>query len=136
MRNPNVFNMPSGVAFLPALARGLKDIYGERLEEALILLPTRRAVRALGETFAAQSGTAILPKMSPLADINPEEPPFDPGELSGMVKPSIDNMQRRFEIAKLLLYYHNKVSTVPMDITAALTMAEPLISILDDTSIS
>ena len=132
MRSPNVFNMPSGVAFLPALARGLKDIYGERLEEALILLPTRRAVRALGETFAAQSGMAILPKMRPLADINPEEPPFDPGELSGMVKPSIDNMQRRFEIAKLLLYYHNKVSTVPMDITAALTMAEPLISILDD----
>ena len=40
MRSPNVFNMPSGVAFLPALARGLKDIYGERLEDALILLPT------------------------------------------------------------------------------------------------
>ena len=132
MRSPNVFNMPSGTAFLPALARGLKDIFGDRLEEALILLPTRRAVRALGETFAAQSGAAILPNMRPLADINPDEPPFELGELSGMVKPSIDNMQRRFEIAKLLLYYQNKISTVPMDMAAALAMSEPLISILDD----
>ena len=118
--------------FYQHLARGLKDIYGDRLEEALILLPTRRAVRALGETFAAQSGTAILPRMRPLADINPDEPPFELGELSGMVKPSIDNMQRRFEIAKLLLYYQNKISTVPMDMAAALAMSEPLISILDD----
>ena len=72
--------MPSGTTFLPALARGLKDIFGDRLEEALILLPTRRAVRALGETFASQSGTAILPRMRPLADINPDEPPFELGE--------------------------------------------------------
>ena len=108
MVSPNVYNMPSGVAFLPALARGLKDIYRDRLEEALILLPTRRAVRALGETFASQSGTSILPRIRALADINPEEPPFEPGELSGMVKPAINNIQRRFEIAKLLLYYQNK----------------------------
>ena len=73
-----------------------------------------------------KAALAILPRMRPLADINPDEPPFDLGELSGMVKPSIDNMQRRFEIAKLLLYYHNKVSTVPMDMAAALAMAEPL----------
>ena len=132
MVSPNVYNMPSGVAFLPALARGLKDIYRDRLEEALILLPTRRAVRALGETFASQSGTSILPRIRALADINPEEPPFEPGELSGMVKPAINNIQRRFEIAKLLLYYHNKISTVPMNIAAALAMSDPLISILDD----
>ena len=51
MAEPTVFNMPSGVPFLPFLAKGLRDIYGERLNDALILLPTRRAVRGLGDAF-------------------------------------------------------------------------------------
>ena len=32
----------------------------------------------------------------------------------------------------LMIYYQNKISTVPMDMAAALAMSEPLISILDD----
>ena len=132
MGKPNVFNMPSGVPFLPSLAKGLREIYGERLNDALILLPTRRAVRALGEAFVGETGVSLLPRMRPLADINPEEPPFEPGELAGLVTEQIDPMQRRFEIAKIIAYYHARTSELPLDPAGALALADPLIAILDD----
>ena len=132
MTKPHVFNMPSGVDFLPSLAMGLRDIYGERLQDCLILLPTRRAVRALGNAFVGEEGASLLPRMRPLADINPEEPPFEPGELAGLVKPAIDPMQRRFEMAQLIFHYHKNISDLPLDAAGALALADPLIAILDD----
>ncbi len=134
MSDPTVFNMPSGAAFLPSLAKGLREIYGERLQDALILLPTRRAVRALGDAFVGDSGASLLPRMRPLADINPEEPPFEPGELVGLVKPAIDPMQRRFEMAQIIGRYHKNISDLPLDPTGALALADPLIAILDDAA--
>jgi len=134
MRKPAVFSMPSGVPFLPSLATGLREIYGPRLQESLILLPTRRAMRALGDAFVGDSGASLLPRMRPLADINPEEPPFEPGELAGLVKPAIDPMQRRFEIAQIIGRYHKNSSDLPLDPAGALTLADPLIAILDDAA--
>ena len=134
MAEPTVFNMPSGVPFLPSLAKGLRDIYGERLNDALILLPTRRAVRGLGDAFVGETGASLLPRMRPLADINPEEPPFEPGELVGLIKPSIDPMQRRFEMARLIFHYHAAISDLPLDAAGALALADPLIAILDDAA--
>lgn len=132
MSKRHVYNMPSGVPFLPSLALGLKDIYKERLSDCLILLPTRRAVRALGNAFVGAEGASLLPRMRPLADINPEEPPFEPGELAGLVKPSIDPMQRRFEMARLVFQAHKSTSSLPLDAAGALALADPLIAILDD----
>jgi len=135
----NVFNMPSGTAFLPSLAAGLRDMFGDDLQNGLILLPTRRAVRAMGEAFvlAAQNDdslAALLPRMRPLADVNPEEPPFEPGELIGKVAPAIDPMQRRFELAQLVARYHERAADMPIDPATALAMADPLLSIMDDAA--
>ena len=137
---PTVYNMPSGVPFLRSLAHGLTEAHGERLRDGLILLPTRRAARALAQAFVQQAhargeGAALLPRLRPLADVNPDEPPFEPGELAGRVQPSIDPVQRRFEIAQLVARYHERVSDLPLDPAAAIHMADPLIDIMDDAAL-
>ena len=136
----SVFNMPSGVPFLGQLAKGLRRRYGEELQSGLILLPTRRAVRGLGDAFvsaAAEDGVraALLPRLRPLADIDPEEPPFEPGELVGKVRPAIDGTLRRFEMARVVAAYHERAMDLPLDAATALAMADPLLAILDDAAL-
>ena len=140
MSTPNVYNMPSGVPFLDMLAKGLRRRYGDALQSGLILLPTRRAVRGLGEAFvtaATEDGirAALLPRLRPLADIDPEEPPFEPGELVGKVRPAIDGTLRRFEMARIVAAYHARAMDLPLDAATALAMADPLLAILDDAAL-
>ena len=140
MSAPHVYNMPSGVPFLDMLAKGLRRRYGDELQSGLILLPTRRAVRGLGEAFvsaATEDGirAALLPRLRPLADIDPEEPPFEPGELVGKVRPAIDGTLRRFEMARVVAAYHERAMDLPLDAATALAMADPLLAILDDAAL-
>ena len=140
MSAPHVYNMPSGVPFLDKLAKGLRRRYGDEVQSGLILLPTRRAVRGLGEAFvrvSAEDGirAALLPRLRPLADIAPEEPPFEPGELVGKVRPSIDPSLRRFEMARVVAAYHARAMDLPLDAATALAMADPLLAILDDAAL-
>lgn len=132
-----VYTMPAGVPFLPTLARGLRAALGDQLSNALILLPTRRAVRELGDALveaqrADGKSASLLPRMRPLADIDPEEPPFEPGELGLHVRPAINATQRRFELAKLVKAYHDATSDVPLDAAGVLALIDPLLSIMDD----
>ena len=132
--------MPSGVPFLDMLAKGLRRRFGDELQSGLILLPTRRAVRGLGEAFvtaATEDGirAALLPRLRPLADIDPEEPPFEPGELVGKVGPAIDPTLRRFEMARVVAAYHERALDLPLDAATALAMADPLLAILDDAAL-
>ena len=135
-----VYNMPAGVPFLRSLAHGLQTHYGDALQTGLVLLPTRRAARALEFAFVQEAATrgikaALLPRLRPLADVNREEPPFEPGELAGRVAPAIDPVQRWFEIARLVAQYHNRTTDLPLDPAAALHMADPLIDIMDDAAL-
>jgi ATP-dependent helicase/nuclease subunit B len=132
--------MPSGVPFLETLARGLRRRFGDDLQSGLILLPTRRAVRGLGDAFVMAAvedgvGATLLPRLRPLADIDPEEPPFEPGELIGKVGPAIDATQRRFEMAHVVAAYHERAMDLPLDAATALAMADPLLAILDDAAL-
>ena len=73
-----VFSIPAGVPFADCLARGLLDrAAGDPLALAAmtVLLPNRRAVRALGEAFLRQGeGRALLlPRLLPLGDVDAEE---------------------------------------------------------------
>ncbi|WP_017932037.1 double-strand break repair protein AddB [Robiginitomaculum antarcticum] len=135
---PNVVNMPAGESFLPLLASGLREALGQRLNKALILLPTRRAVRELGEAFVATApdggSAARLPLMRPLADVDPEEPPFEPGDLAHMITLAIDPVHRRFELARLVLAKEAKLRDIAPDAAAALALTDPLLSLLDDAA--
>lgn len=76
MRRINLFTIPPGAAFADELARGVLARYAGgdpfQLSRALILLPTRRAIRTLGEAFArvAPGRVAVLPRMRALGDFD------------------------------------------------------------------
>ncbi len=134
-----VYNMPSGAPFLRSLAAGLVERLGDDLSRALVFLPTRRAVRALGDAFVEHAieggnGVALLPRMRPLADIDPEEPPFEPGELVGIVAPAMPAAKRRFDMARIVSHYHGRVSELPLTPAGALGLADQLLSVMDDAA--
>ncbi len=78
---PTVFNIPASVPFVDALARGLLDDAGGdplALAAVTVLLPTRRAARALREAFLRLTGgkPLLLPRMMPLNDVDSDETLF------------------------------------------------------------
>jgi ATP-dependent helicase/nuclease subunit B len=131
--------MPSGLPFLQSLAKGIKQDFGDDLSRALILLPTRRAVRGITDIFLEMaredpSGVTLLPRLNTLADIDPNEPPFEPGDVAGLVPPAIDATQRRFEMARVIEQFYRRASDLPLDAASALSLADPLLAILDDAA--
>ncbi len=75
---PRIHSIPAGAPFLEALARGLLAMAagdGEALARTTVLLPTRRACRALGETFLrlGEGRAILLPAMRPLGDADEDE---------------------------------------------------------------
>jgi ATP-dependent helicase/nuclease subunit B len=78
MADPSVYTIAPGRPFLDLLARGILQQHGAdplALSRVTVLLPTRRACRALAEAFLRQSdGTALLlPVIRPLGDVDEDE---------------------------------------------------------------
>ena len=75
---PTVYTIAQGRPFLDLLARGILQQYGTDplvVSRVTVLLPTRRACRALTEAFLRQSdGMALLlPAIRPLGDVDEDE---------------------------------------------------------------
>ena len=109
---PTLYTIPPGVPFVDALARGVlsgRVVPLDRddplaLSAVTILLPTRRACRALGDAFLRQSpGKALLlPRIQPLGDIDDDEAGLgDEGE--DPLPPAISPLTRRLLLAQLVL---------------------------------
>ena len=104
----NVFTIPAGTAFADLLARGVIEQAGiDRspfaLAEITILVPTRRAVRTLQESFARTlGGAALLPQIKPLGDIDEDEILFDAGADDLSLPPAIEPVRRRLLLAALV----------------------------------
>ncbi|MGH6717843.1 MAG: double-strand break repair protein AddB, partial [Alphaproteobacteria bacterium] len=106
-----VYSIPAGEPFVDALAAGLLTRAGEDpivLADALILLPNRRACRALRDAFLRQGrGRALLlPRLTPIGDV--DEDALDAAEaVPGLddpdLPPAIGDLRRRFLLARLLV---------------------------------
>ena len=99
-----VFSIPAGESFVDALAgRLLEESAGEptKLADMLILLPTRRACRALQEGFlrASEGRPLLLPRLQPLGDDDEEEWAAEGIELPPPVPP----LSRRLLLTRLVL---------------------------------
>ncbi|MFC4726280.1 double-strand break repair protein AddB [Glycocaulis abyssi] len=135
---PRVFTLSPAADFLLSLARTLSEAFPEpeALAGVTVLLPTRRAGRALGEAFSAiqaQKGipAAILPLIRPLGDVDADEPPFEPGEFATLALPAISAARRRFELASLIIA-RETASGREMAADGALVLADTLAGLLDE----
>ncbi len=131
---PNIYTMPPRADFLGHLASGLHKSLGKDLHKAMILLPTRRAARALSAAFlemAPDGGAILLPLMRTLADMDENEPPFTFGSVDLEISPAIDGARYTFELAKLVAH-KMKLDGMAPDAAASLAMTEPLVNLLTD----
>jgi ATP-dependent helicase/nuclease subunit B len=110
---PRLYNIPPGQSFVDALARGVLTRWGDdplTLSGATILLPTRRACRALQHAFlrASDGRALLLPRMLPLGDLDADELLFidEPSPLGAAVAaeipPSIPALTRQLLLARLV----------------------------------
>lgn len=143
MTKPTLYSIPAGAPFVDVLATGIRALTKNdphALARVTVLLPTRRACRALSDAFLRQStGQALLlPRLRPLGDLDEDElalsQPLDenlandmPGSLS--LPPAISGIRRRLLLARLVMAISGN------DITAdqASWLAAELGKLLDQT---
>ncbi len=131
---PNIFTVPSGIPFARALCAGLLERASAgplALADMLVLVPTRRATRALRDAFAeAMPCAALLPRIMALADVDddPEgsDLPDSPDSL-----PAIAPLRRRFLLATLVQHW-GAARGSPIPLHHALNSADELGGFLDE----
>lgn len=123
---PTVYTIPAYIAFVDALAAGLLDrCAGDPLALArtTVLLPNRRAVRALTDAFVRASGSGLLlPRMTPVGDVDDAL-----GSFAGLgdAPPAIDPTKRRLLLAQLVRRWRD------LSAIEALRLADQLAAALD-----
>ena len=122
--SPRLFTIASGQHFLNTLAAALIDddarnelVPNRALEDVLLLLPTRRAVREISGIFlelaqARGRDAILLPEISTLGDIT--ETSYETamlGELSADAleePPQIAPQERHFQMMNMILHWANE----------------------------
>src|ERR671913_775879 len=90
--------------FLDTLVQELLAWDRERLADALVLVPSRRACLAARDTFLRLSGgeALLLPRLVPIGEPDGALPPLDP-EAELALPPAIGPMRRRLLLTRLVL---------------------------------
>src|SRR5919108_713186 len=109
----SVYTIAIDRRFADELAIGVLTQYGGdplALADVLILLPTRRSVRALREAFlrAANGRPTILPRMAPLGDVDEGEWEIATGDSTALaLPPAIDPTERDALLAQLVAAFRD-----------------------------
>ncbi len=131
-----VFTVPPGVAFADALAQGLLRESGDplKLSEITILLPHRRAVRALSDAFLRASGgrAMLLPALRPIGDVDEDDAALMSGDAVASLEdaalpPAIAPARRLMLLARLIMARPD----MPVTADQALRLAGSLARLLD-----
>jgi ATP-dependent helicase/nuclease subunit B len=129
----NLFTIPAATPFLDALAaawlaRGGADTLAS--SRGLILLPTRRAARALAEAFLRRTDgrPLLLPRITALGALD-ETPLALEGALS--VPPAVEPMPRLAALTRLILAMDGR-NGAPRGIEGAWRLADELAALMDE----
>ncbi|TKT71111.1 double-strand break repair protein AddB [Afipia massiliensis] len=146
-----VFNVPPSAPFLHTVISALVDgrlVAGfdaranpERLADATLYLPTRRAGRMAREVFldVLQTDAVVLPRIVALGSVDEDELEFsDDGQLGGpeasVLPPKLDDLERRLTLARLVAAWANlqPASLVVGSPASTLSLASDLARLMDD----
>lgn len=109
------------------------------LADVLILLPTRRSVRALREAFlrAANGTPTILPRMAPLGDVDDGEWEIASGDGDALtLPPAIDSAEREALLAQFVAAFKDDQGhPIAQSAAQALKLARELGLLLDELAI-
>jgi ATP-dependent helicase/nuclease subunit B len=136
-----VFSIGIDRPFADELARAILAEHGGdplKLADVLILVPTRRAVRALREAFLRAAGgkPTILPRMDPLGDVEESEWTAPPGDEATLALPAaIDPAEREAMLAELVARFAPEGQAVAQTPAQALNLARELALLLDELAI-
>ncbi|MCB1492265.1 MAG: double-strand break repair protein AddB [Rhodobiaceae bacterium] len=156
-RGLNLFSIDPTAPFLETLADAIDagdllphmNVPDDPLARAdlTILLPTRRACRAMRDVYLkrANGAAAVLPRIRPIGDV--DEDAFDFIENSGSetidLPPSIDSLSRHILLTRLIMRWKREVGvqlsvpfgtetlSVPAGVGDAVKLAGDLIALLD-----
>lgn len=113
----NIFTIPTGVPFADSLAAGLIARANDdplTLSKMTVLLPNRRAARAMAEAFLRQAGAPgripggglLLPSLQPIGEPDEESQTIAEAGMPGIdaseVPPAIGDLRRRMLLARLI----------------------------------
>ena len=137
-----VFTIGIDHRFADELAQGVLAEYGGdplALADVLILVPTRRSVRALREAFLRAAGgtPTILPRMAPLGDVDDGEWDLAPGDDTALaLAPAIDATAREALLAQLVAAFRDDQGhPIAQSAAQALKLARELGRLLDELAI-
>ena len=132
---PRLYSIAPHHDFAEALARGLIAQSGGdplALAEHLVLLPTRRACRALQEAFLRASGgqALLLPRLMPLGDLDAEELALS-GEETGLggepaieLPPAMPGLRQLLLLARAIQHWSRLRGQTPSEDQAVRLAAE------------
>lgn len=137
-----VFTIGMDRRFADELARGVLARYGGdpiALSDVLILLPTRRSVRAVSDAFlrATDGKPTILPRFAPIGDLDESDwsEAADTGAALAL-PPAIDPTEREALLAELVTAFtDDQGQPIAQSAAQALLLARELGSLLDELAI-
>lgn len=128
----SVFTISGGAGFLRGLVRGIVARHGtdpETLADMLVLLPNRRACRALGDAFLRELGgkPTLLPEISPIGEIDDDDPGGEEEPAAADLPPAIPPLRRQMLLARLVTAHDDSLRP-----GQALRLADGLARLLDE----